>query len=199
MKVFIVGKHASGKHEALDCCEELGITVGREFSNIPSKNPAVYLDSKYNKYAIDDVNRIFELGAYICIGGVEESHVIDSYTYYHGIDQHVYDNSAVMILTPTQLENINRKPINEDVVFVWMDNTLDNRIRRHASEGRTYSFAEEEEIESRAGIDFVKLLYNFPKSSVIYFTNEEPDRVATIINAIIKHPDLLESFVKNFN
>jgi hypothetical protein len=104
-----------------------------------------------------------------------------------------------MVLSPGQLENLNRKLIQDRVLFVWMDNTLSTRIRRHAEEGRLYSFAEEEEIESRPGADFVKLLYSFPNSDVLYFTNEDPARVGTIISAIVKYPDLLKSFIDNFN
>jgi hypothetical protein len=199
MKIFIVGKHSSGKLAALQCCEALGVKVGREFSNLPEPNPHIYMDPKYNRYTVDDIDRIFELGAYICIGGIDESHVLDSYTYYRGISQYDYDDSDVMVLSPGQLENLNRKLIQDRVLFVWMDNTLSTRIRRHAEEGRLYSFAEEEEIESRPGADFVKLLYSFPNSDVLYFTNEDPARVGTIISAIVKYPDLLKSFIDNFN
>ena len=199
MKVFIVGKHASGKHKALQCCEDQGVAVGHEFSTMTDQHPEVYMDKKAELYSQEDVTNIFEMRAYICITGIEESGVMDAYAHHRGISHHTYDNSDVMVLTPTQLEGLNRKLIRDHVVFVWLDNTQDNRIRRHAEERRTYSFIEQDEIEEMHGFDFVKCLYNFPDSDVLYFTNEDPERVGTIITAIIKHPDLLPNFVNTFN
>ncbi len=199
MKVFIVGKHASGKHAALQVCEDQGVKVGREFSNLDKPQPQIYMDAKYQHYGIDDINNIFEMGSYICVGGIEEDGVIDAYMYHRGISFYTYDNADVMVLTPSQLENLNRKAIKDNVLFIWLDCTQDNRIRRHASDGRSYSFVEQEDIEDRHGLDFVKTLYNFPNSNVLYFTNEEPERVGTIISTIIKHPDVLPNFIENFN
>lgn len=199
MKIFIVGKHSSGKHQALEVCAQQGVRVGREFSNIPQAPSQVYMDPKYQLYTADDIEKIFEMGAYICVTGIEEDGVMDGYMYHRGLSYYTFDNSDVMVLTPSQFENLNSKAINEKVIFVWLDNTQDNRIRRHAQENRKYTFKEQEEIEERHEIDFVKNLYGFPNSSVIYFTNEDPDRVGTIISAIVKHPDLVEDFIKNFN
>lgn len=198
MKVFIVGKHASGKHEALQCCEDQGVRVGREFSNIENHDEKIYMDPKYLQYSTEDISNIFEQKSYISMHGIEESGVINSYVYQRGISFYTYDESDVMVLTPSQLENINKGIIKDHVVFVWLDCTLSTRIRRHAEEDRSYSFKEQEEIEERHGLDFVKTLYNFPNSDVLYFTNEDPARVGTIISAIIKHPDLLQSFIENY-
>lgn len=198
MKIFIVGKHASGKHEALQCCEDQGVRVGREFTSmVPT--PGVYMDKKAQIYGIDDINNIFEMQAYICLTGIEESGIVDSYVHHRGISHHTYDNSDVMVLTPTQLEGLNKKLIRDRVLFVWLDNTQDNRIRRHAEEQRDYSFIEQDDIEDRHGFDFVKCLYNFPNSDVLYFTNEDPARIGTIITSIIQHPDILPNFIKTFN
>lgn len=198
MKVFIVGKHASGKHEALQVCEEQGVVVGREFSNIEAPDPRIYMDPRYNQYSVDDISNIFEMKSYICMHGVEESGVIDSYMIQRGISFYTYDQSDVMVLTPQQLENINKPILKDKILFVWMDSTQTARIRRHAEENRKYSFSEQEEIENRYSVDFVKTLYNFPNSQVLYFNNEDPARVGTIISSIIKHPDLLDNFVNNY-
>lgn len=198
MKVFIVGKHASGKHEALQVCEEQGIVVGREFSNIETLDPRIYMDPHYNQYTVEDISNIFEMKSYVCMHGVEESGVIDSYMIQRGISFYTYDQSDVMVLTPQQLENINKPILKDNILFVWMDSNQAARIRRHAEENRKYSFNEQEEIENRYSVDFVKTLYNFPNAQVLYFNNEDPARVGTVISAIIKHPDLLDSFVNNY-
>lgn len=198
MKVFIVGKHASGKHDVLKTCEEQGVTVGHEFTSLTTF-PRIYMDQNAEHYSQDDINKVFEMQAYICISGIEETGIVDSYAHHRGISHHTYDNSDVMVLTPTQLESLNRKLIRDYVLFVWLDNTQDNRIRRHAEEERSYSFIEQDEIESRHLTDFVKTLYNYPNSDVLYFTNEEPERIGTIISTIIKHQDVLPNFIKTFN
>lgn len=198
MKVFIVGKHASGKHEALRTCESMGVKVGHEFTSMPL-NPLIYMDPNAEIYSQKDVADIFELQAYICISGIEETGIVDSYAHHRGISHHTYDNADVMVLTPTQLEGLNKKLIKDRVLFVWMDNTQDNRIRRHAEERRGYEFMEQDEIESRYESDFVKCLYNYPNSDVLYFTNEDPERVGTIIAALVEHPNLVPKFLKTFN
>ena len=80
-----------------------------------------------------------------------------------------------------------------------MDNDKEDRILKYRREKRTYNFSNREEIEKNDLDFFVKTLYNYNNSSLIYFVKEDPCRVATIIYSIIKHPDLMDVFVKNFN
>ena len=56
-----------------------------------------------------------------------------------------------------------------------------------------------EEAESQFDADFVKSIYNFPNSQLIYFNNEDPSRVAAIVYTLVKHPELVDIFVKKFN
>lgn len=199
MKFFIVGKQGSGKHEVLDLLDEMNIRVGREFSNLPAYNEQIYMDPKYEQYSSNDISDIFEQNSYIYIGGIDENCVLDGYSYYRGLSHYTYDNSDVMLLTPKSLETLNRKNIRDHVVFVWMDNTRDNRIHRYVEQGRKYPFMDVEKIESQYDNDFVKNIYGFKNSSILYFTNEDPCRVAAIVAAIVKHPDLKDVFVDNFN
>lgn len=201
MKIFIVGKHASGKKEILDLIEENNIKVGRECSNLPDDPipSTAYIDSKYERYSFDDMDNISKQDSYIYLTGFEEKGIIDGYMYYKGLSFWTYDNAQVFSISPQYLQHINRKNINDHIVFIWLDNTRNNRIHRHVSEERTYSFRELEEIESRYDSDFVKNLYNFPNSSIIYFTDEVPERVATIVTVLAKHPELKDLFTDNFN
>jgi len=199
MKIFIVGKHCSGKHECLNKCEELGCAVGREFSNLPEPLPTIYIDPQYLRYPTEDINQLYDNCSYITIGGIEERGVTDAYMYHRGLSHYTYDNSQVMAIQSSQVESINKRLIKDDILFVWLDSTRDSRIRRHASESRTYDFVEQEEIESKYDADFVKSIYNFPNSSILYFNCEDPARVATIITAIVKYPDLKDIFIENFN
>ena len=109
------------------------------------------------------------------------------------------DNNDVFALSPDQLLHISPNAIKDDICFVWMDNDKEYRILKYRKEKRTYNFSNREEIEKNDLDFFVKTLYNYNNSSLIYFVKEDPCRVATIIYSIIQHPDLMDVFVKNFN
>jgi hypothetical protein len=80
-----------------------------------------------------------------------------------------------------------------------MDNTKKERLNKYHSDRRSYNFYNRENIELRDASSFVKFLYGFDNSDVIYFTSEEPNRVAAIIYSAIKHPDLLPIYTEAFN
>ena len=109
----------------------------------------------------------------------------NSYKYYEGLTKYEFDNNDVFVISPDQFLNIPQNTINEQVCFIWMDNTKEDRLTRYKSEKRSYSFSARESIEKRDIDAFVKTLYNFNNSKVIYFTNEEPCRVATIVYTLI--------------
>lgn len=199
MKFFIVGKQGSGKLETLNILEELGVKIAREFSNLETAHPNIYIDPNYQKYKQDDIEIIFNNKSYMTISPLEEKGILDGYKYYRGLDFYSYDNAEAMILSPKQLTTINKNLLNKHSVIVWMDNNRDSRIHRHCQEKRTYDFVEVEDLESVYDNDFSKTIYNFPNSSVIYFNNELPERVATIIYAISQHPELLSTFKKYYN
>lgn len=199
MKFIIVGLHGSGKLAALNECESLGCKVGREFSNLPTAYEKINIDPQYDTYSGEDISSIFETNAYICLNGIEETGVIDGYSYYRGISQYTFDNSDVIMLSPIQVESLNLPNNHDHIVWVWLDSKLNSRIRRHAEENRKYDFVEQETIESRHLQSFVKTIYNIKNSSVLYFSEELPERAATIITSINKHPELLEIFEKNYN
>lgn len=197
MKIFIVGRQCSGKVDVLNECKSLNLKVGREFCNIESN--MLHIDPEYERYTIDDIGKIFENNAYICISGIDEAGVLDGYMGYRGISLYTYDNSDVMALHPQQVCALNKGIIKDDIIFIWLDNNRDKRIHRYANMGCNYDFVEVEEVESQFDADFVKVLYNFPNSNLLYFNNEDPGRVAAIIYALIKHPELTNIFVNKFN
>ena len=199
MKIFLIGRHCSGKGEVLNILDSMGIKVGREFSNLPQYEPNIYIDEKYERYSADDVEKIFEQNSYMYIGGFNEFGILDGYEYYRGLSYYTYDNSDVMSLTPEALVSINKKLVKDPVLFVWMDSSRDSRIRRYVDESRQYDFAVIENRESLYDRDFIKHLRNFKSEGMLYFNNEEPGRIAAIIASIIMHPDLAKIFIENFN
>lgn len=196
--------HGSGKQEVVDILENNGVSCGKLFTNLDeSLATKVYNGSNYELYNNSDINSIFENNAYIFIQeypfGMDQIGIMSSYKYYEGLSLYEFENNDVFIMSPDQLFSISPTSIKSDVCFIWLDNTKKERLNRYYNEKRTYSFSDREEIELKDSSSFVKFLYGFDRSNVLYFTNEDPNRVAAIIYSLIKHPDLLDIYVESFN
>lgn len=198
MKYFIVGLHGSGKHEALNILESEGIKCGKIFSNLPKPSPLVYNSFNFEKYENQDINDIFENNAYFFIKELPLDGVINIQDHFEGLSMHAFENNDVFVLSPDQVLAIPPINIREDIVWVWMDNNNSNRKNRYFSEKRGYNFVERDKVESSDIQSFIKFIYNKDNNHIIYFNNEDPCRVATIIYSLIKHPDLLKLYEKNF-
>lgn len=198
MKFLIVGFHCSGKQEVLDTLENLGINCGKHFSNFDNPHPNIYNSYNFDIFDNKDINEIFENNAYIYFNDINiDNHA--SYKYYEGITKYEFDNNDVFALSPDQFLKISAKSINDDVVIVWMDNNKENRLNRYREEKRSYSFSNREELEKSNINLFAKTIYNFNNSKLIYFINEDPNRVAVIIYTLIKHPELIDIYSEYYN
>lgn len=187
-KFIIIGFNASGKMATINTLENMGVNVGKIFRTI---------DTIPDKYSLStvvydpvEVNNIFENHAYLFI---KES-TNKANKYYEGISFYEYQNHDVFVMTPDQFNMVAK--FDDNVVFVWLDNTTIYRRNRHRMEKRKYDFISQECIEQEYIQDFTDRIY---KNNVLYFNNEDPDRVASIIYSLIKHPDLLDVYIKNFN
>jgi hypothetical protein len=201
MKYIIIGMHSSGKQEVADILEDYGIRCGRLFSNIDNPTPNVYNSANYELYTIKDINSIFENNAYIFMQEFPfgDSIGMTSWKYYEGLSLYEFENNDVFVMSPDQLFSISPASIKDDICFVWMDNTKKERLNRYYGEKRAYSFSDRDEIEMKDSSSFVKFLYGFDRSRVLYFTNEDPARVAAVLYSAIKHPELLDIYTESFN
>lgn len=200
MKYFIVGLHASGKQEVVDMLEKLDVKCGKLFSDVENASNELYNSYNYELYTQSDVNEVFENNAYVFIQELQtDPTVFHAYRIYEGLSKYEFDQNDVFVLSPDQVVSIPQNTINEDVCFVWMDNTKHNRISRYHSEKRQYNFNNRDEVERRDIDAFVKTIYSFNNAPVLYFTNEEPSRVATIIYTLVQHPELLDLYTQHFN
>ena len=202
MKYIIIGMHSSGKQEVADILENNGVRCGRLFTNMDNLSaPNIYNGSNYEQYTSKDINDVFENNAYVFMQefpfGDELS--IDATKYYEGLSLYEFENNDVFVMSPDQLFAISPTSIKEPVTFVWLDNPKKDRLNRYYAEKRTYSFYNREEIELKDSNSFVKFLYGFDKSNVLYFTNEDPMRVAAVIYSAITYPDLLPIYTEAFN
>lgn len=199
MKFFITGLHSSGKQEIADILEKHGVDVGRLFSNIDSPQTNIYNSYNYELMTTSDINEMFENKAYLFLQELESSATTKSYKYYEGLSSWAYDNNQLFVVSPDQFIAIPQKSYNnEEIVLIWVDNDRHNRKLRYTEEKRTYSFSEREKIETKDIQVFGKLIYSLPKSHVLYFTNEEPGRIACVVLSLIEHPEYLHIYEKYF-
>lgn len=199
MKFFIVGLHSSGKQEVGQILRDMDVSVGRLFTNLDEESPSIYNCNKYEIFDTQIVNELFENDSYIFIHDLETQIGFVNYKTYEGMTMWEYDQNDVHILSPNQLIAIPPAKLRgEDICYVWLDNTREHRMSYYISRDCTYSFGFQESLETQDMESFVKKVY-YPGSKVLYFTNETPERIATIIYACIKHEDLLPIFLNNFN
>ena len=203
MKYIIIGMHGSGKQEVADILENNGIRCGRLFTNLDNVAASnVYNGSNYEQDSIKDINDVFENNAYVFMQEFpfgNQMLMVSAIKYYEGLSLYEFENNDVFVMSPDQLFAISPTSIKEEITFVWLDNPKKERLNRYHSERRTYNFYNREEIELKDSNSFVKFLYGFDKSRVLYFTSEDPGRIAAIIYSLIQHPDLLPVYTEAFN
>jgi hypothetical protein len=192
MKFFIVGLHSSGKSDIVDVLERKGISCGHIFSDITTPKDSIYNSYNYELYTTKDVNEVFENDAYLF---VKECKTGDQ-KFYEGLSRHTFENNDVFVLSPDQLLVTSFNNVDEDVCFVWVDNTKSNRYNKYLDDRKTYNFKQREVVETEDLSTFVKIIYTKP---MLYFCNEDPTRIASIIYTMVKYPELQEIFFENYN
>ena len=173
MKIIVVGMHSSGKQDLFEQLMSKGLKCGKLFSNKDIN------DIRYDFYSDRDINELFENRAYMFIKE------INGYTRnsFEGLSLYEYDNNDIFVLSPDQFSAISTQLFTEDICLFWLDDSKTQRKLRYEDEKRTYDFNQIEEFE-RAGLDeFINTIYNDKLFHVIYFNNEDIDRVGTIIYA----------------
>lgn len=200
MKYFIVGLHSTGKQEVVDHLEKMGVKCGKIFSNIEEPSEEIYNSRNYELYSNEDINDVFENNAYVFIQELPQVTMsFKTGKYYEGLSKYSLDQNEVFILSPDQLLAISPNILaDEEICFVWLDSTKTRRTARYHTEHRMYNYSDRENIERKDLGAFVKAIYSY-NAPMIYFIDEEPLRVATVIYTTINHPDTFDMFVKNFN
>lgn len=199
MKYIVVGLHCSGKQAVLNHLKDMGLKCGKLFSNIEEPSPEIYNSENYELYTDKDINYVFENDAYIFIQELQMPKLsFKPDRYYEGLSKYVFDRNDVIALSPDQLQMIPPGVLNGEFCFIWLDSTKTRRNTRYHTEHRMYNYIDRENIERKDLSTFVKTLYSYNKP-IIYFVDEEPLRVATIVYNTVIHPDTFDMFVKNFN
>lgn len=199
MKFFIVGAQGTQKRDLLEIIRQdhPEMRIAKLFSNVNPEQRGLYRNiNDYNIYKENEIRGVFENKAYLFIKEIDEI----SYNIYEGISLYDFDNSDVISLSPDEMVRIPiNTPLNDDVCIVWLDNNEKNRFNNYKIGKLDYSFKQREEIEKQCMNDFVSNIYSFPNSKLIYFYNEDVERVSAIIYALYKDNTLINEFSKKFN
>lgn len=187
-KFIIIGFNASGKMAVANRLREMEVKVGHTFRSVETVGNQYSLSTKI--YDVEEINNLFENQSYLFI---KES-INKANKYYEGISFHEYQTHDVFVMTPDQFNTIAK--FDDNVVFVWLDNNTAQRRYRHHSEKRKYDFNRQERIEKEYIQDFTDRIGD---NAILYFMNEDPDRVAAIIYSVIKYPELLDVYLEAFN
>ncbi len=194
MKYFIVGLHSSGKREIMNSLASLGVQCGKLFSDIEEPNDKFYESDQYEIFPTKEINGIFENNAYIFMQRIN----LYGHSFYEGLSKYEFEHKDVFVFSPDQLSAAVLTNIKEPYCFIWVDNTKMNRYNRYRDEGREYSFAQREEQETKDLGYFVSVIYD-SGAPILYFNNEDPQRISTIIYTLVKYPELFDQYKNTFN
>ena len=192
MKIWIVGPQGTSKREIAKLLADDKFKVAKLFSGL-SEDELTYHKDMYKSYNVDIIKSIFENEAYVFINDVFERVEVQE-----GLEFDEFDNSDVFVLSIDQFISINTKYISKNDLIVWLDGT---RRWRMLNCDKDYNKSARESLETSCYPAFGNMINNFKTSHkhVIYFSEEIPERVKTIIKTIANSPELKEEVVKNFN
>ena len=96
------------------------------------------------------------------------------------------------------LNNVYASRLKGDVCFIWIDDPKPTRYLRFVNERRTYPFEEVECKEKFHVNNLQKLITKLAGDEWLYFSNDEEKRILAIIYSLVKYPDLIDIYTKNF-
>lgn len=191
MKYLIIGRQGCGLPEVVEEAEQMGLSIGHIFRSISEIDPRSYTLSKII-YDYSDIENIEETNSYIFI-----QECFQREKFLEGLSFYEYDRNDVIYMGIDHIVKIPQKIWDKmDVTIIWLDNTSDFRFNYMVENKYTHDFQIQEDNESFNIQGFIDRVYD---KQHIYFFNEDPRRVATILYSIVKHPDLLDIYIKNFD
>lgn len=191
MKYLLIGRQGCGIPEIVRELEELGLDVGHIFRSMENIDPKSYSLSRI-VYDYSDIEKIEETDSYIFM-----QECFQKEKFLEGLSFYEYDRNDVVYMGVDHIAKIPQKVWDKmNVTIVWLDNTYDFRYNYMLDNGYTHIFDIQEDNENFGISGFMERVYD---KDHIYFFNENPQRVAAIVYSLVKHPDLLDIFIKKFN
>jgi len=191
MKYLIVGRQGCGIPEIIQEIENLGLSVGHVFRSIKDIDPQSYSISRI-VYDHSDIEKIEETNSYIFM-----QECFQKEKFLEGLSFYEYDRNDVVYMGVDHMVKIPQRVWDKmDVTIIWLDNTFDFRQNYMIDNQYKHIFKIQEDNENFNIPGFMERIYD---KSHIYFFNEDPRRVAAVVYSLVKHPDLLDIFIKNFD
>jgi len=186
IKTIIIGLHDSGKQEIREFMKNQGLVACRKFSS----DPEAYDDY----FEPITVKEIFDNNSYLYVDTFFEKQS----DVFVGATLNDYDNCDFITLSPREFMQIPANRNLGEVVIIWVDNTRSRRFEHWKSKKECTDFNAQEEFEKAGTSNLINYIYKFPNSHVLYFNNEEAERIAAIATAVSKVPELIPIFEKTF-
>ena len=189
-------------------CQSLGITevaVGDRIEFTPSYtlNDGTQVDgwittgggsfnnTIFTGWAMEDGSAYSFRVAYTAFAPFQKEKFLEGLSFYE------YDRNDISYMGIDHIVKIPQKVWDKmDVTIIWLDNTYDFRYNYMLENHYKHTFKIQEDNENFNIPGFMERIYD---KQHIYFFNEDPRRVASILFALVKHPDLLDIFIKNFD
>ena len=195
MRIWITGAQGTGKVTTAKLLEEDSpcFKVGKLFTNL--NDDELYHKELYILYEGKDVRDIFENNAYIFMKNISKNNDM----VFDGLDFSEYDDNNVCVISIDQFINLNMKYISKDDIIIWLDGRKNWRLNN--IKNSKHNIYNRERLENSQYEIFGNLIdsINQNNKNVIYFNEEDPTRVKTIIKTIYNNPKLKSEFVKYFN
>lgn len=189
MKYLIIGRQGCGLPQIINELEKLSVNIGHIFRNQKDLKKNTYTLSQ-KVYKNDDIEKMEISNSYIFL-----LECMQNERFIEGLSFWDYDSNDVIYMGIEHLVKIPEVRWEEmDVTIIWLDNN--NDFRMNMLDEATHNIKMQEDNESQNIPGFIERIYEKPH---IYFFNEMPERVATIVWSLVKHPDLAQTFIKNFN
>ncbi len=187
MKIIIIGLHDSGKKEIREFMKQHGLQPCRKFSSDPEA---------YDDYLEPiTVKEIFDNNSYLYIDTFYDAE--DGV--FVGSTLNEFDKCDFITLTPREFIQIPANRNLGETIIIWIDNTRSKRFEHwKAKSNENSDFNAQEEFEKSGTSNLINFIYKFPNSHILYFNNEEPERIAAIATALSKVPELVPIFETAF-
>lgn len=159
-------------------------------NDLPEKSELSWI---YSKYTRKDIASIIDNNIYLFWGTLYDQTEA-------GLIIPDLENSDIIWMPVPCSRFFNKSALKDNkICFVWIDDTLERRTKNtmyYTTDSRIFS--SNEYYENLYTAEFTQLVCT-SGYEMIYFSNEEPDRISTILSILIDYPETHSRILKNFN
>lgn len=145
----------------------------------------------YQRYTRKEISEIIDNNSYLFWGTLYDQ--TDT-----GLTIHEFEDSELCWMPVPCARFFNKSALKDnEICFIWIDDTLEYRTRNTlASDYDARIFSSNEYYENLYSTEYTNLLSTH---KLIYFNNEDPDRISTLISILLDYPQTSPRIIQNFN